>query len=119
MTKTLNINQVLGSSARYVDEKSAAALEMLPASSWSALVAASEEIAGPNPGIDCSVVVTNETVADFDAARQNHWSQRGTRTEFNFYGLKAVKYEDFQLRKGATRARQIVVDLGAQRVALI
>ena len=120
MTKTIQLSDVYGDDARYVGENSAAAIEGLPAECWPALLQAMEEMGwGDEPGIDCKVAKTSETLADFDASRRDHWSEKGQREEVELAGYKAIKYERFQLHKGATRHDQIVIDCGDCRAALV
>lgn len=121
MTKsTIRLADIYGGDAHYCGDNSTAAIEGLPAEAWPALVAACEELTGggTDPGIDCDVCKTHETFADFDRSRDQHWSERGGREELEIGGYPAIKYERFQLRKGAPRATQIVVDLGDCRAAL-
>ena len=122
MTKTNPlISQFLAENEAYLDENTAAALSSLDDTAWPALVAALNKIncGALEPGIDCAVALTHETLEDFDDSRSKHWAERGTRTEHDCAGFKAVKYDRFQLRRGDTRRTQIVVDFGTIRAALI
>lgn len=120
MSKNPIISAFLAENESYIDFDTAAALSSLDDSAWPALVAALGEInfGAMEPGIDCAVAVTHETVADFDASRAQHWAERGVRSEHVVAGFKAVKYAKFQLQRGHTRRTQIVIDLGDIRVAL-
>lgn len=121
MTK-ISLQTALGYDAKFVDEDSAAAIESLPVEAWPALVQAWSDYNGPDqqPGIDCTVAVTHETLADFDDSRARFWNEKGSREELEIGGFKAIKYERFQLRRGDTRrACQIVIDFGDLRAALI
>lgn len=114
------IQAYLAENANYLDKNSAAAISGFPESAWAALVQAVSILSGggTNPGIDCNVAVTSEALADIDAARAQHWSERGARHEHELAGLTAIHFERFQLRRGAARRSQIVVDLGDRRVSL-
>ena len=117
----INVNKLYGDDAKYVDDASAAALSQIDEVALPALNAALDELNGEGQlGCDCRVAVTHETLADFDSARSRHWAERGTRGEFEFAGLKAVKFCNFQLFKWTPRNKHglIVVDLGDVRVCL-
>jgi len=114
------IQTYLDANAAYLDEKSVAAISGLPDSAWPALIEAVGILSGGgvDPGIDCAVAVTRETMADLDAARATHWTERGARIDHTLAGLPAVHYERFQLRRGTERRNQVVIDLGDRRVSL-
>jgi len=99
----------------------ASALAQVTDEQWPSILAALDELNGgaKDPGIDCKLVKTHETFADFDHSRAQHWAVRGTREEYDFGGIKAVKYERFQLHRGQLRETQIVIDLGDYRLCLI
>lgn len=104
---------------KWLGERTAANLERVPEAHWAALLAATTLYGGTDPGIDCEVVVTRETLADFDAARQDHWSERGGRTEHTIEGCPALQFERFQIARGKTRqSMMVVIDMGDIRVAL-
>lgn len=112
--------EYLAENAKWTGERAASALEQVPDAHWDAVLAATQEFGGTDPGIDCDVVVTRETLADFDAARAEHWSERGSRSEHAIEGLSALKFERFQLARGKTRQGcMIVIDLGDIRLALV
>ena len=115
------IAQYLTKNGKYIRESSAAALEQISDVSWPAILAALNELSGgaTDPGIDCDVVITHETLDDFEAARANHWSERGLRSEIDCNGVPAVKYDRFQIRRGQPRRSQIVLDFGDKRVSLL
>jgi len=116
----INLSRLLGQDAKYVGRNAAEALEGLPLAAWGALVEAvvDQNGAGSVPGIDCDVVKTHETLADFDSARVDAWSERGERAECSFAGFPARLYERFQTFKGQQRRTVIVVDCGDARAAL-
>ena len=117
MTK---ISAYLDQAAHYIDEGSRAIVEGLSENQFDIIVAATDEYCGgtdSEPGIDSTLVRTNETVADFDASRANHWSERGSREDINI-GAPAVKFEKVRLFKGQSRRTFIVVDLGEYRVVV-
>jgi len=112
------IKAFLAENGPYLSKSSAAAIESIPDSAWPSLLAAVEVLGGADPGIDCKVVVTHETLADFDGARATHWSERGLRTELMLGGFPAVNFHRFQLRQGEMRQDQVVIDLGDFRISL-
>lgn len=118
--KNLLVTAYLADNAAYIAEGDAAAIERIPDAAWPAILAALDELSGgaTEPGIDCSVTTTSETLADFDRSRLTFWSEAGSRSEHEFSGLQAVKYERFQLRRGDPRRDMIVVDIGERRIAL-
>lgn len=105
--------------AHYIDEGSRSIVEILTDDQFAILVAATDEYSGggTEPGIDSTLVRTHETIADFDASRAAHWSQRGCREELRL-DAPAVKFEDVQMVKGQPRHTFIVVDLGDYRVVV-
>ena len=114
------IDTFLAENEKWIDEASAAAITQVNDAQWPAVLAALDIQSGgaTDPGIDCNVAITHETLADFDAARVNHWSERGSRDEHNFNGIAAIKYERFQLARGQERRDMVVLDLGAVRLSL-
>lgn len=119
-TATINLAARLGEDVTYVDDDSRAAIEALPDAAWQALLDATDDLSGgDDPGISSSVAVTRETLADFDDSRRRFWAEKGSRVELTCGGLPAVKYERFQLRRGATRRTQIVIDCGDLRAAVM
>ena len=116
----MTISTYLTDNSNWIDERSAAAITQLNDAQWPAVLAALDEYSGgaTDPGIDCNVAITHETLADFDDARANHWSERGSRDEHNFDGIAAIKYERFQLTRGQERRDMVVLDLGAVRLSL-
>ena len=116
----MTISTYLTDNSNWIDERSAAAITQVTDAQWPAVLAALDIHSGgaTDPGIDCNVAVTHETLADFDAARANHWSERGSRAEHTFDGIAAIKYERFQLARGQERRDMVVLDLGAVRLSL-
>lgn len=103
----------------YIDADSADALCCIPDAAWPAILEALDEYRGAkDPGIDCDVAKTHETLADFNETRLNRWHERGYKKEHQFAGFTAVHYERFQLKKGEPRQDMMVVDLGEFRIAL-
>lgn len=114
------IQTYLTENAKWLNESSAAAIERIPTAAWPAVIEGVETlVGGKEPGIDCGVVITHETLQDFDAARQNHWKNKGTRTARLIEGLTCLHFERFQLRAGDTRRSQFVIDAGDLRICLI
>jgi len=60
----------------------------------------------------------DETLADFDAARVDHWSERGHRALLRINGLDALRFERFQFVRGTGRRDMTVLDLGTARLSL-
>ena len=114
------ISAYLSANAKYIGEDSAVAISTLSDAVWPAILAALDELNGgaTEPGIDCSVAITHETLADFDNSRVNYWSEKGSRKVIDCAGLSAILYKRLQLSKGAERVEMVVVDLGDRRVAL-
>lgn len=114
------IDTFLAENEKWINEASAAAISRIPADKWPAVIAALDiqSNGATEPGIDCNVAITHETLADFDDARANHWSERGSRDEHTFNGISAIKYERFQLARGQERRDMVVLDLGDIRVSL-
>ncbi len=99
-------------------------IEQIPESCWDAVVEAAELHTGADkgsgePGISCEIVITHETLADFDSSRLTHWRERGERSAHAIGGLSAMRYEGFQRSKGQSRESMTVVDCGDLRVVLI
>lgn len=118
---TISIKKIYGADSHYVDEDSAVAIEGLPEDAWDVLVEASDSLlqAGRDPGIDCSVTKTHETIAEFDKSRAESWSEKGGRFEHDILGRPAVFYRDFQMRRGEPRHEQVLIDLGDCRAVLM
>lgn len=112
-----SVTEFLVEAAHYIDEGSRSIVEMLTDEQFAILVAATDEFSGggTEPGIDSTLVRTHETIADFDASRAAHWSQRGRREELDI-NAPAIKFEDAQMIKGQPCHTFIVVDLGDYRV---
>jgi hypothetical protein len=113
------IESYLIENAAYVSENSAVALSSLPDDAWTLVLAGLEELnsGATEPGIDCDVALTHETLTDFDHARAGKWADRGNRTVLDI-GIAAVLFERVQLCKGQPRRSFIVIDLGEIRVVL-
>lgn len=115
----MTMQEYITANAKWLGERVSANLAQIPDAALPALVAACNDLGGGDePGIDCDVIITHESLADFDASRSQHWSEPGVREEVEYSGFKAVSYERLQLRKGTPRVSIIVVDIGDKRVAL-
>jgi hypothetical protein len=114
------ITTYLTENARYIGEQSAAAISTLTDADWPVVLAALEELNGgcTDPGIDCAVATTAETLDDFDNSRATYWSEKGSRKTIDCAGRSAVLFDRFQLRRGSERVSQVVIDFGARRVVL-
>jgi hypothetical protein len=114
------ITAYLAENAAYIGEDSAAAISSLNDAEWPAVLEALDEFnsGGTDPGLDCAVTVTHETLADFDAARSDAWSERGSRSELTCASHPALHFERFQLHRGDQRKSSVVLDLSRIRVVL-
>lgn len=114
------VTEFLNQAAHYIDKGSRSIIERLTDDQFAVLVAATDEYCGGSdsePGIDSTLLRTNETIADFDASRAEHWNERGCREELAI-GVDAVKFEQVQISKGQPRHDFIVVDMGEYRVVV-
>ena len=102
------------------DDPSTAAICQIPDTAWPAVVAAVDEYTGGGiePGIDCAVAVTRETLDEFRQARREHWRERGTEQAMTIGGYRGLLFRSFQLHKGAERRDMLVLDIGTIRVSL-
>ena len=117
----MNTAKILGEDERYADEASLSVLERLPDSAWGCLVECCEEKTGlDQPGIDCRLVATSETLEDFVEAKKNHWCECGAVEEITTEaGTRALHFERVQTRKGEQRKDIVVADFGDTRVVLL
>lgn len=117
------VTDYLTKNDEYLDENSAIVIEKLTDEQFNVLIAANDAFNGvyprgsSSPGIDCNLVRTAETLADFDDARTNHWQECALRKEINI-GVPAIKYERVQTHKGCQRHNILIVDFGDFRVTL-
>lgn len=117
------VTDYLTENDQYLDENSAIVIEKLTDEQFNVLIAANDVFSGAypkgssNPGIDCNLVRTAETLDDFDDARTNHWQECALREEVNI-GVPAIKYERVQTHKGRQRQNILIVDFGDFRVIL-
>ena len=113
------VSQYLDENKDWIGEDDANSICQIADTEWPAVLAALDKLnGGSEPGIDCSVAITHETVEDFDNSMKHHWRECGDRIEYNFDGVRAVEYKNVQLFKGQTRFNQMIVDLGKIRVCL-
>lgn len=116
----VNVQEIAPESVNYMSDETVSALEVLPEECWPALVAASEELTGDaDVGVACRVAVTKETLDNFDASRDQYWTERGCRYELTFDDRHARHYVEFQTRKGERRQQMIVVECGEWRACLL
>jgi len=117
------VTDYLTENDEYLDKNSAIFIEELTDQQFNVLIAANDAFNGAypkgssNPGIDCKLVKTTETLAEFDDARTNHWQECALREEVHI-GVPAIKYERVQTHKGRQRQNILVVDFGDFRVTL-
>lgn len=114
------VQDFIADNAKWLDERLAANLSQIDDAAWPALLAGLSKInpGATDPGIDCDIVVTAETLSDFDASREKHWAERGARAELDCAGFKAVFYDRFQVARGRRRESIIVIDVGDKRVVM-
>ena len=114
------VTTYLTENAKWIGEYSAIAISTLSDAVWPAVLEGLRQMNGgaTDPGIDCAVAITTETIGDFDHSRATYWREKGSRTEIDCAGLPAVYYDRLQLRKGSDRVSQVVIDLGDRRVVL-
>lgn len=100
----------------YLNTDDLACIEAMSEAAFQAVVKATRHKTGnAEPGIDCALTKTRETIADFDAARRDHWREKGARQDLSFDGFPAVFYDAVQMRGGERRASFIVIDAGEWR----
>ena len=116
----IDLNELLGDDARYVNSDSKIAIESFGLDGWAALLAGVIHLNGEDsiPGIDCEVCATRETLAEFDDSRARFWTDRGYARDLTIAGRPAKHYQAFQMQRGQTRHDMLVVDLGDRRAAL-
>jgi len=112
------VSAYLDAHAADIDDQSAAAISQVTDEQWPAVLAALAFHSDGAIDRDVAFAVTRETLADFDSARDNHWSERGRRTEHRIDGLDALRFERFQLVRGTARRDMTVLDLGTARLSL-
>jgi hypothetical protein len=110
--------------AAYIEENrsylgdSLIVLEQLTDAQFAVLKAVTEEMGSADVGIDNSPAKSHETLADFDAARANHWAERGSREGSEIEGHQVVFYNRFQPIKGQQRPDMAVVQFDGFTVSL-
>ncbi len=104
--------------SKWMDDNSVTAIETLPSDAWPVLVAACEELTGGlDPGVDCEVAVTHETIADFEASSKKYRELKSLK-HFEIAGKPAMEMTGVQLQKGDCRINLIVIDCGTRRAVL-
>lgn len=93
----LSVAAVYGDDAQYVDDNSAVAIESLPKTAWAALVEGCEGYlqSGNEPGIDCHVAATSETLDDFLTASRKSWNECRSHQEVEIEGLAAIYFHAY------------------------
>lgn len=116
----MTVQEYIQTNRQWLGERICANLEQIADSDWPALLEGTDivNMGATDPGIDCDVVITHETLDDFDASRLGRWREAGIRTEVECGGRKAVLFDKFQRHKGAQRETILVIDFGDKRVAL-
>ena len=93
-------------------------LEQLTEAQFNVLKAVTEEMGNADVGIDNHPVKSHESLADFDAARSNHWAERGSREASEIEGHQVVFYNRFQPIRGQQRRDMAVVQFDGFTVSL-
>ena len=96
----------LEENAKYMTQESRELLESLTAKQLAALLEVVEA-----PGIDCQVSRTNETLADFDAARLR-WKRAGRKQAGDNYRIFEGVVGEF----GGAKTDLTIVDVGDFRI---
>ena len=103
---------------KWLDDSDAAALDQITEADWPAVLAALAALKdASDPGIDCSLVVTHETLDDFAAAR-GLWSECGTQRDLECADAPALHFDRAQMRRGQPRREFLVLDLGHCRLVM-
>ena len=116
MTKS----EFIAENAAYLDDRILANLEQIPNEAWGAVVESVDlaNAGGSEPGIDCDITITHDTIDDFETARREHWRECRRATMLTLGGLKVANYLGVQMHKGDRRRDIAVVDCGKIRVCL-
>ncbi|WP_321336541.1 hypothetical protein [Breoghania sp.] len=119
---TTHVAEYLDENGRYMDRASRAVVRSLNDAQFSVLFDAFNILTASGsevePGIDCKLVRTAETLDDFDDARASQWHEKGNRIDYR-PEIPAVEYQQIQMQKGRPRQNISVADLGAFRVVLL
>ena len=114
----MTIQEYIATNKQWLGARVSANLDQVPEDKWPALLAGVKVLGGSEPGIDCDVVITHETFADFDQSRAQRWSESGTRKEAMLADCKSLLFDHFQSRRGTPRTSILVIDIGDKRVVL-
>ena len=112
-------HETIGENAEYMDDDSLEALEALDDTAWPILCVAAKFIDSEEPGMDTEIALTHESLDDFDASRQSHWSEKGEREEIQIGDVVGRAYNSIQTRRGERRCSLLVLDFGPRRVTMI
>lgn len=114
MTKTADY---LDANRKFLSDGDVATLEILTDDQFDALQQAASDASLGDP-FEHGVVRTHETLDDFEASRQNHWTGCGNVSRLTFGGFAAIRYEGVQMARGEQRRDFTVIDFGGFRAAL-
>ena len=103
---------------RYADNDSAAAIDAIGADNWDLLCTAAWLMDWEDPGVDCEIATTRETLDEIESSRQSFWKEKGRKTTGDLRGHSYTCYQRLQIGAGRRRQHLIVLDLGGQRVNL-
>jgi len=113
-----NLASYVEENRSYLDDNSLIVLEHLTEAQFVVLKAVTKEMGNADVGIDNYPVKSRETLADFDAARANHWAERGSREASEIEGHQVVFYNRFRPLKGQQRRDMAVVQFDDFTVSL-
>jgi hypothetical protein len=116
----MTVQEYITANSRWLGERISANLAQVPDDKWPAIIAGLDALnaGGSDPGIDCDVVVTRETLEDFERSREQYWAERGTKKEAELAGCRSLLFDHFQRGRGEPRTSCLVIDIGDRRVVL-
>lgn len=116
MTKS----EFIAENTAYLDDRVLANLEQIPDAAWDAVVKCVDlaNSGGSEPGIDCDIAITHDTIDDFETARREHWRECHRAAMSTVDGFHVASYSGVQMHKGGQRRDIAVIDCGEIRVCL-
>jgi hypothetical protein len=120
METKMTKSEFLAENSQYIrSERLLSNLAQIPDDKWDIVVACVElaNSGGTEPGLDCDVVITHETLEDFEASRKG-WRECASMKNTKIAGHAALTFSGVQMYKGQSRRDFVVLDLGDIRVVL-
>lgn len=104
----------------YLNDRILANLEQIPDEAWNVVVECVDlaNSGGSEPGIDCDIAITHDTLDDFETARSEHWRECRRATISTVGGFQVASYSGVQMHKGGQRRDIAIIDCGEIRVCL-